>query len=357
LSDLRGEGRELDALGVREDACNDAVGQFQGAASSGTVHDWNFAGADAIEEGAELGTQRLFGRSGNFFEANFRKRAAGLNADTQNVLAREIERNVFVFLEEAHLADAFGGNAAGGEVRNRAVREFEASVGDVDFVRDYRDADGFHVLDRRIHEREEYVEVMDHDIVDYVNIETAGRENSHAMDFEKHRLGDNLLDGYNGGIEAFDLPDLENAAEAFCGCDQLVGFVKGGGDRFFDEHVVSRFEKLTPDSRVLFRRHGKTHGIHFFGGEHFDAVEDLGGEFRGDFLRALGICIHNSGKLRALHLAPKAYMVAAEFTGAYNSNANGFVAHDFFFFSGAALPEAGVSAANAWIAMFASSAE
>ena len=151
-----------------EDARHDAVGEFESAAACGAIDDRLLTHANGFEEGAKLGAKRFFGRGGNFFESDFRLcvvffracgrrgfRVACFHANTENILAREIERDVFVFLEEAHFADAFGGDAAGGEIGDRAGFKFDASVGDVHFVADDRDADGFQIDDRRIDEREQ----------------------------------------------------------------------------------------------------------------------------------------------------------------------------------------------------------
>ena len=67
---------------------------------------------------------------------------AGIDADGQEFLAGEVEREVLVGLEEAKLADLLGRDAAGGEVGDAAGFEFDANVGDVGFVREDRQADG-----------------------------------------------------------------------------------------------------------------------------------------------------------------------------------------------------------------------
>ena len=47
---------------------------------------------------------------------------------------------------------------------------------------------------------------------------------------------------------------------------------------------------------------------------------------------ALGVRVHNADEFGAFEFAPHAHMVAAEFSGADDGNANGFFAHDFFPF-------------------------
>ena len=238
--------------GVFEDARHDAVGKFEGAAACCAVNNRLLALADGFEEGAKFGAKRFFERGGDFLESDFwlrvvffraccgsAFRSARFYANAKNVLAREIERDVFVFLEEAHFADAFGGDAASGEVRDGAGFKFDARVRDVYFVADDGDADGFEVYDRRVDERKQDVEIVDHHVVNDVDIEAARRKNAEAMDFEKHRARDDFSNCDDGGIEAFDMADLKNAATTFRGCDERVGFVERCGDGFFDEHVNS----------------------------------------------------------------------------------------------------------------------
>ena len=194
-----------------------------------------------------------------------------------------------MFLEEAHFADAFGGDTAGGEIRDGAGFKFDAGVGDVHFVADDGDADGFEIDDRRVDEREQDVEVVDHHVVDDVDIEAARRKNAEAMDFEKHRARDDFSDGDDGGIEAFDVADLKNAAAAFRGGDERVGFVERCGDGLFDEHVNSGREDAGADARVFGGGHGEADGVDAVGRERVEVAENARAEFRGNFLRAFGV--------------------------------------------------------------------
>ncbi len=78
-----------------------------------------------------------------------------------------------MFLKEAHLAHFFGGDAAGGEIGDRASFEFDARLSDINFFGNHRDADGFQVGHGRIDEREQYVEVVNHHVVNHVDIQAA----------------------------------------------------------------------------------------------------------------------------------------------------------------------------------------
>ncbi len=284
-------------------------------------------------------------------------RVACFHANAENILAREVERDVFVLLEEAHFADAFGGDAAGGEIRDGAGFKFDAGVGDVHFVADDGDADGFEVDDRRVDEREQDVEVVDHHVVNDVDVEAARRKNAEAMDFEKHRARDDFSDGDDGGIEAFDVADLKNAAAAFCGGDERVGFVERCGDGLFDEYVNSGCEDAGADARVLGGWDGEADGVDAIGRERVEVAKNAGAEFRCNFLRAVGVGIDDADKLGAFDFAPDANVVTPEIADTDDSYANGFLAQDFLFASktGDAVA-ADFAGANAWIAMLKSSA-
>ena len=332
--------------GVFEDARHDAVGKFESAAACCAVDDRLCACSDGFKERAQLGAKRFFGRGGNFFESDFRLRvvffraccgsslrAACFHANAENVLAREIERDVFVFLEEAHFADAFGGDSAGGEIGDGAGFKFDARVGDVHFVADDRDADGLEINDWRIDEREQDVEVVDHDVIDDVDIEAARRKNAEAMDFEKHRARDDFSDGDDGGIEAFDVADLKNAAAAFCGGNERVGFIERCGDGLFDEDVDSRCEDAGADTRVLGSRDGEADGVNAIGGERVEVAKNAGAEFRGNFLCAVGVGIDDADELGTFDFAPNANVVAPEIADADDCNSDGFLVQDFLFAS------------------------
>ena len=262
-----------------------------------------------------------------------------------------------MLLKEAHFADAFGGDAAGSEIRDRAGFKFDAGVGDVHFVADDGDADGFEVDDRRVDEREQDVEVVDHHVVNDINVEAARRKNPQAMDFEKHRARNDFSDGDDGRIEPFDVADLKNAAAAFCGGDERVGFGERCRDGLFDEDINSRRENAGAYTRVLGGWDGEAHGVNAVGRERVQVAKNSRVEFRCNFLRAVGVGIDDADKLGAFDFAPDAHVVAAEITDADDSYANGFLAQDFLFASktGDAVA-ADFAGANAWIAMLKSSA-
>jgi hypothetical protein len=182
----------MDAGGVGKDACHYAGGKVQCGAACCAVGYRLPAGFHGVDEGLQFGAERFGGWGGQFFESEFGLRAGAFNADTESVAACVVERNIFVLLEEAHFADPFSGDAAGGD------------VGD-------RDADGFYFGDGFFDDGEKNVEVVDHQVEDYVNIEATWSENAEAVDFKKKRSIDDRFDSDYGGIEAFDVANLQDA--------------------------------------------------------------------------------------------------------------------------------------------------
>src|ERR1035441_9923345 len=106
----------------------------------------------------------------------------------QYILPRVIERDVLARLEEAQLADPLGADAAGGEVRDATGLKFHAHIGDVNFLREDWETYRAYLLDRRLHERENDIEIVNHQVEDYVHVERARAENAKAVHFKKHGL-------------------------------------------------------------------------------------------------------------------------------------------------------------------------
>ncbi len=90
-----------------------------------------------------------------------------------------------MLLKEADFAHALSRYAARGHIGNRASRKFQASVRNIDFIREHRDSDRLHFRNLLLYEREQDVEVVDHQVVDYVDIEAARRKNSQPVHLEK----------------------------------------------------------------------------------------------------------------------------------------------------------------------------
>src|SRR5207237_8780839 len=109
--------------------------------------------------------------------------------------------------------------------------------------------------------RQQDVEVVNHQVEDDVNVEAARSENAEAMDFEKERAVENRFDGDHRGIEAFDVADLQDALEFFCGGSESVSLGQIARHRIFDEDVEAEFHQAAADSGVIDGWHGDARGI------------------------------------------------------------------------------------------------
>jgi len=81
-----------------------------------------------------------------------------------------------MLLEKSQLAHAFGGDTARRYVGHGTGSEIEARVCDVHFVGQDGNADRFYFRDRRIHQGEQDIQVVNHDVVYDVNIQATRRE-------------------------------------------------------------------------------------------------------------------------------------------------------------------------------------
>lgn len=150
-------------------------------------------------------------------------------------------------LEEAEFTDAFGGDAGGGEVGDAAGGELDADVGDVGATGKDGQADGVDRGDRRLGERQDDVEVVDHEVEDDIGVEGTRRKNREAVRLEKHGATQQGQDGLYGRVEPFEMADGKDAIVFVGQGDQVVGFVESRGDGFFDQHMDVGLKQLGRD--------------------------------------------------------------------------------------------------------------
>jgi hypothetical protein len=167
----------------------------------------------------------------------------GVDGDDEQVLAGVVDGDVLVGLEEAEFADALGGDAAGGEVGDAAGVELDACVGDIDLGGEDGEADGVDFADGRVGEVEDDVEVVDHEVEDDVDVEGAGAEDAEAVGLEEHGSVDAGFERGDGGVEAFEVADLNEAVVLVGEVDELICLGESGGDGFFDKQVQACCEQ------------------------------------------------------------------------------------------------------------------
>src|SRR5258705_4482296 len=226
-----------------------------------------------------------------------------------------------MLLKKAQLAHALGRYAARGDVGDGTRSEIEARMSDIHLVGQHGYANRFYFRDRRIHERQQDVQVMNHDVIHYVNIQAARREDAEAVNFKVKRMVQRWHHRDDSGIESFQVADLQNpVCTRGCG-HKLVGLRERSGHRFFHDDVHSEFEQAATDARVLNCGHGHACGIHA-SGKRFNVREDFRREFLCDLFGTRDIGIHDADQLRAFQFAIHASMVPAEIACAYYGDAH-----------------------------------
>jgi len=312
-----------------EDARIHAVGEFESAKAGGAIDERRATGANGVQKCAQLRFQRFFRRGGDFHEIDGLLRILQIDADAQNILTGEIDGNIFVVLKKAHFANFFSGDPAGGEIRDGTGGKFDAGLGDIIFIGDDRNADGFDVDDRGVDQRKQNIQVVNHDVVDNVDVEAARSENSKTMDLEKHWFGNDFTDGDDRGVVALEMADLQNSLGALSRRDQTIGFAHRRGHGLFDQNIDAGIEQVAAHAAVLGSRDREANRFDLFGGQGVDVAEYAGFEFSGDLRGALGIGIDYADQFGAFHLTPDSGVVAAELADADYCNSNGVLIHDF----------------------------
>src|SRR5260370_8043146 len=158
-------------------------------------------------------------------------------------------------LEEWYRAAALWGNAARRDICDRAASELEAGMRDVHFVGQNRNAHGLHLGHWLLDQREQNVEIVNHQVIDNIHIQAARCEYPQAMHFEKQRVVEDGLDGQYRGIESFQMPDLQQALIAVCGIDESIRLGEGLCHGLFHENAEPPPHQPAPYFPVVARAH------------------------------------------------------------------------------------------------------
>jgi hypothetical protein len=142
-----------------------------------------------------------------------------------------------MLLKKSHLAHAFRGYPARGHIGHCAASEFQPRVSDIHFVGQHRNAHGLYFGHVLLHECQQDVQVVDHQVVNDIDIQAACGENSQAVHLEKERMIQYRLNCQDRGVESFHVADLQDAPEFSCRVQERVRLGQVRRHRFFDEYI------------------------------------------------------------------------------------------------------------------------
>src|ERR1700756_2743257 len=313
--------RWLDARRVFLDACHHARCQLQCRAPCGAVGFGFFTRMHRVQKGFQLRAQRLYCCGRQFLKCKLGFRSRPLDANTQSISPGVIQRNILMLLEKAHLANAFGRNATGGDIGYRASRKLEAGVGDIHLVAQYRNADRLYFDHRFANQRQQKVQIVDHQVVDHVHIQAARGKNPQMVHFKKKRAIEDWLNRQHRGIESFNVAYLQNSGVLFGGSKQGVGIGKILRHGLFDQDIDSQLHQGAADFGVRDGRNGNAGGVnlslHFLQGRERPSVE-----FLREGCGPCGVAVEDSRQLGGFHLAINAGVITAKFTTTRNRHTN-----------------------------------
>ncbi len=164
-------------------------------------------------------------------------------------------------LEHAHLALALVADAAGRHIGHAAVGKADARIGNVDVVGEHARAAAVHADDLAIHQGQNQIDVVDHQIQQHAHIGGARLERGQPGALDEARLVQQGLQRQRHRVEALQVPDRQHQAAALGLLDHLVGLLQRDGDGFFHQHVGPGAQKVQRHGVVRLRRHHHAHGI------------------------------------------------------------------------------------------------
>ena len=92
---------------------------------------------------------------------------------------------------------------------------------------------------------------MDHEIEDDVDVKGTWCEDAESVRLEEHWVGEGGEGRGDGGVEALEMADGDDAVLRLGDGEDVVGLREGGGEGLLDEDVDAGEEKLLRDRSVM----------------------------------------------------------------------------------------------------------
>src|SRR5579863_158490 len=259
-----------------------------------------------LDKGSDFIPERLSFFSGQVLNRNSRfETTVGLPLKHPpgqgNLLRLKIEGEVHLGLKDSQLSHFLGGNAAGGNVCDGAVGKRKAGIGDIEIFREYGHANGPNLGHLGGDERENNIDVVDHQIQDHVHIRSPPQKGPDPKRLDESDVSREFHELSGRGIKTLHMTYLENPAFLTCNFDQLIGLAHTLGDRLLHRSIDPAGEEL-PGNFVVERGRDRHACRIDLTDEPGETVKGTRAIFPGDLLAALGIDIDKSDQFDVVHL-------------------------------------------------------
>ena len=166
----------------------------------------------------------------------------------------KVHREVALLREHAHAPFSAHGDPRRSDRRDCAVDEADAGIGDIGMLTGHRRADSIHTLDLARDQRQDQVEIVDHQIENYrhVGAPLLERCNSSCLDVERGTQPS--LDCCEGGRKTFLMADLQYQTSRRGRRGEFIGLRKRCGNRLLHQHMLSRPQRLGSQRMVCLGR-------------------------------------------------------------------------------------------------------
>jgi len=180
---------------------------------------------------------------------------------------------------------------------------------------------GRNTRDRRVDQRHNDIDIVDHQIGDHIDIGCARNEGTDTGHLEETRVFDALGQGHYPTIETFEMPDLEHDAGLFGVLDQRQGLFVTRRERFFHEHMNAGIKKGSGHPQVQGGGHDDTDRINL--ADEVGRFGIGGATVRGGDLLGRGqVGINHADQLDVVHIRIDFRVDIAQVTDAHNADSD-----------------------------------
>ena len=173
----------------------------------------------------------------------------------------EIDTGIALRRPDAHFPPGSGAGPAGRDVRHAAVRKMQAGIGHIFVAAEQGNAQRFQPAHGRPDQSQQEIQIVNHQIQYDADIGRPACERAQALALDELGLKRVFLELLEGGIETFNVSDLDEHFSPAGAFDEAFGLIQSGGERFFDQKGNARTEKFYGDGVMPAGGHGENRRV------------------------------------------------------------------------------------------------